>query len=153
MKAFTLVELLVVIAVFGALSGVILISINPVEKLAQSNDTKVVTDVGQISSGVMLYVAGRGYFPAATSDFAGAGLQMESMPVPPTGYGASYTYAATTTAGGACTTAAKNCTRATLAGQLKSAKYGGSSTTPVYRRWESYTAKTCVVATAGTACP
>lgn len=150
LSAFTLVELLIVIAVMGVLAGAVLVSINPADKLAQASDAKVQSDLSQVVSAVSTYVAEKGYYPAATGDFAGAGLQMESYPVAPTSpAGYAYTYNASTTAGAACTTAAKDCTRVWITSPLKSAKY---TATP-FQRGEAHTGKVCQVATAATACP
>lgn len=51
-KGFTLVELLIVIAVIGVLAGVVITVINPLEQLAKSRDTGRFSTVGQLSKAV-----------------------------------------------------------------------------------------------------
>lgn len=51
-KGFTLIELLVVIAILGILAMVVLIAINPAERIAEANDTQVRSDIATIASAV-----------------------------------------------------------------------------------------------------
>ena len=51
-KGFTLIELLVVIAILGILDAVVLIAINPAQRIAEANDTQVRSDVSTIASAV-----------------------------------------------------------------------------------------------------
>ncbi len=54
-KGFTLIELLVVIAVLGILASVVLVAINPSERIKEANDSGVKNDVGQVATAVESY--------------------------------------------------------------------------------------------------
>ena len=54
-KGFTLVELLIVIAIIGVLAGVVLIAINPVEQLAKTRDAGRISTVTQLGHAVQAY--------------------------------------------------------------------------------------------------
>jgi prepilin-type N-terminal cleavage/methylation domain-containing protein len=49
---FTLIELLVVIAVLGILASVVLVAINPAERINEANDSGVQSDVSQVATAV-----------------------------------------------------------------------------------------------------
>lgn len=51
-KGFTLIELLVVIAILGILAAVVLIAINPAERIKESNDTQVRSDISTLASAI-----------------------------------------------------------------------------------------------------
>jgi type IV pilus assembly protein PilA len=51
-KGFTLIELLVVIAILGILSAVVLVAINPGERMAEARDSGKKSAVGQVSTAV-----------------------------------------------------------------------------------------------------
>ena len=54
-KGFTLVELLIVIAIIGVLAVVVLIAINPVEQLAKTRDAGRISTVTQLGHAVQAY--------------------------------------------------------------------------------------------------
>ena len=51
-KGFTLIELLVVIAILGILAAVVLIAINPAERIKESQDTQVRSDMSTLASAI-----------------------------------------------------------------------------------------------------
>lgn len=56
-KAFTLIELLVVIAIIAILAVVVVLTLNPVQLLAQSRDANRVSDMATLNSAINLYNA------------------------------------------------------------------------------------------------
>jgi len=54
-KGFTLVELLIVIAIIGVLAVVVLVAINPVEQLAKTRDSGRISTVTQIGHALQAY--------------------------------------------------------------------------------------------------
>jgi prepilin-type N-terminal cleavage/methylation domain-containing protein len=63
-KAFTLIELLVVVAVIGLLASVIGVSFGNVRLRAR--DTKRLSDMGQVKTGLDLYYTSAGGYPDTT---------------------------------------------------------------------------------------
>ena len=63
-KGFTLIELLVVIAILGILAAVVLIAINPAERIKEANDTQIRSDVSTIASAIEACFTGEatGYY-------------------------------------------------------------------------------------------
>ena len=62
-KAFTLIELLIVIAVLGILAVAVLSAINPVEQINRSRDTGKRSDAEQLLSAIDRFYASAGYYP------------------------------------------------------------------------------------------
>lgn len=62
-KAFTLIELLIVMAVLGVLATVALVLINPTERQAQARDTGRISSVIQIGRAVSAYYTSQGNYP------------------------------------------------------------------------------------------
>ena len=56
-KAFTLIELLIVIAIIAVLATVVILSLNPAELLRQSRDSNRVSDMATLKSAIALYLA------------------------------------------------------------------------------------------------
>lgn len=113
-KAFTLVELLVVMGILAVLASGLIAVIDPVDKINLGNDSKVESDISQIITALQNYATqNNGVYPPAagwdtTLQTSG---ELSKVPVPPTGYGASYTYATNGTQ-----------TQAKLGGSLKAKK-------------------------------
>lgn len=146
-KAFTLVELLIVIAVMGVLAGAVLVAINPQEKTYAANDSKVMGHVNQIAHALQTYTANAstlGVYPTTAQGLAQLVTykELEVLPVAPSGY-ATYTYYGTTAV-------------AKVSGEIKSAKFRGAVAAPASYCWLSTSATAVVIAGAPTAnatCP
>jgi len=66
-KGFTLVELLIVIGLLGAIALIVIAAINPVEQANRARDTRFKADGGQLISAIDRYFASRSEFPWVTS--------------------------------------------------------------------------------------
>jgi prepilin-type N-terminal cleavage/methylation domain-containing protein len=64
-KGFTLVELLVVIAIIGVLVTIVLIAINPVRVIQNSQDTKHRSELNQVKTALQLYYNENKRYPTA----------------------------------------------------------------------------------------
>lgn len=62
-KGFTLVELLIVIGLLGALALIVISAINPIEQSNRTKDTRFKTDGGQLISAIDRYFAAHSSFP------------------------------------------------------------------------------------------
>jgi len=65
-KGFTLVELLIVIAVLGVLASVIVIAINPLAQMRKARDTKRKANLAQIQQALELFRSDVGRYPTLT---------------------------------------------------------------------------------------
>lgn len=65
-KGFTLVELLVVVAIIGLLAGIATVSVNSVRSKAR--DARRVADIKQIQNALELYYSGSGTYPNPGAD-------------------------------------------------------------------------------------
>lgn len=65
---FTLVELLIVIAVIGILALVVILAINPDEKLKEARDSTRKTNINQLASALNDYFIQKGYYPEDIED-------------------------------------------------------------------------------------
>lgn len=63
---FTMIELLIVIAVLGILAVAVLSAINPIEQINRSRDTGNRSDSEQLISAIDRYYANNGYYPWQT---------------------------------------------------------------------------------------
>ena len=66
-RAFTLIELLIVISIIGILAVAVLIALDPVEQVNRANDVKLVSGSGEIRGAVNRYFAAKEYFPWCTA--------------------------------------------------------------------------------------
>lgn len=64
---FTMIELLIVIAVLGILAVAVLASINPIEQINRGRDTGTRSDAEQFISAVDRFYAAKGYYPWMTN--------------------------------------------------------------------------------------
>ena len=65
--AFTMIELLIVIAILGILAVAVLAAINPVEQINRGRDTGSRSDAEQLLSAIDRFYAYRGYYPWTTN--------------------------------------------------------------------------------------
>ena len=65
LKAFTLIELLTVVAIVAILAGVVLIAVNPGRQLAQTRNAERAAEVNAILSAVSQYLVDNQALPAA----------------------------------------------------------------------------------------
>ncbi len=66
-KGFTLIELVIVIAILAILASVVVLTLNPAQLLAQARDSQRISDLGSVKSAIALYLA------TATTPALGAG--------------------------------------------------------------------------------
>ena len=62
-KGFTMIELLIVIAVLGVLAVAVLSAINPIEQINRGKDTGSRSDAEQLLSAIDRYYATKGFYP------------------------------------------------------------------------------------------
>ncbi|MDZ4231348.1 MAG: type II secretion system protein [Patescibacteria group bacterium] len=67
-KGFTLVELLIVIAILGILAAAVVVVLNPAQLLAQARDSQRLQDLASVNSALALYAAS-----VASPDFTTGG--------------------------------------------------------------------------------
>ena len=68
-KGFTLVELLVVIAVIAILVTIVIIAINPQTVIRNSQDTKIRTEMNQVKTSLQLYFNENNRYPDKDTEF------------------------------------------------------------------------------------
>lgn len=66
-KGFTLVELMIVIAIIAVLVSIILIAVNPVRVIHDAQDTKRRTEINQAKTALQLYYNDNKDYPASTA--------------------------------------------------------------------------------------
>lgn len=67
-KAFTLVELLIVIAIIGILAVAVLVALDPIEQTNRATDVQFTTAQGEVKNAIQRYYAGKLRYPwCATS--------------------------------------------------------------------------------------
>lgn len=74
---FTLIEMMLVIAIIGICSTVLISIINPVQQFKKTRDTQRKSDLHQIQSGLELYRADQGAYPT-TAQWPGCGRALTS---------------------------------------------------------------------------
>lgn len=88
-KAFTLIELLIVVAILGILSAAVLVAIDPAAKINQAKDANIKSDMSSISNAMQAYytsasIGGTGSYPTTVAGLVTAG-EMKSEPKTPSG--------------------------------------------------------------------
>ena len=96
-KGFTLVEILIVVAIIGILASVALIGLGPVQR--KGRDTRRISDMKQVQSGLELYFSKNGHYPTGIAQWSdlqtmlgAAGISVSNIPNDPR-TGANYCYA------------------------------------------------------------
>ncbi|MCG2686005.1 prepilin-type N-terminal cleavage/methylation domain-containing protein [Candidatus Parcubacteria bacterium] len=101
-RAFTLIELLIVVAIIGILSGVLLTVLNPGRFQKRARDTRRKSDLGAIQTAVEMYYSENGDYPASVpfgSQWSAGGITyLKSVPQDPLST-QSYCYEKTGTSG------------------------------------------------------
>lgn len=69
MRGFTLVEMLIVIGLVGALATILLVGINPLDQLQKASDTDRKSDLAQVQRALELYYQDNGSYPESSGDF------------------------------------------------------------------------------------
>lgn len=94
-KGFTLIEVLIVVAIVGILASVVLVGLGPVQR--RGRDARRISDLRQAQTGLELYYNKRGEYPP-TSDWASltsalknAGIGVSNIPKDPSS-GKTYQY-------------------------------------------------------------
>ena len=86
-KGFTLVELLVVVAIIGILATVVVVSVSGVR--SKSRDARRISDIREIAAALQLYFNDQNQFPSATDPLAPSYIR--GIPTDPL-TGAEYAY-------------------------------------------------------------
>ena len=109
-KGFTLVELLISIAVISILAAIVYLALDPAKKKGQARDTSRKSGVAQISGALTNYFVQIGSYPNLLSDLVPG--ELKSLIKDPDGN--DFDYSAQNQSGMSCTTDARNCVRAVL---------------------------------------
>lgn len=78
---FTLIEILIVVAIIAILSSIVLVGIGPTEQLGR--DARRVSDLHSIQTALELYYAKIGSYPGALSDLTSDIIGANAIPVDP----------------------------------------------------------------------
>lgn len=94
-KAFTLIELLIVIAIIAILAGIVIASTTGATKKAR--DSRRVADIQMLQTAIVQYEADNGRYPATLNDLVNGGY-ISSIPADPS-TGATVTEGSATSSG------------------------------------------------------
>lgn len=77
-KSFTLVEVLIIIAIMGVLAAGVLAAVNPLKGINKSKDSKIKSDISQIAGAMQAYytntaISGASHYPAAIAELVESG--------------------------------------------------------------------------------
>lgn len=109
-RGFTLVELLVSIAVISVLAVVMAVVVNPGKKKAQARDASRKSGIAQISSALATYSVQTDSYPAVLTDLVPG--ELKSLVKDPNG--TNFSYSAQSQDGGVCTTENRDCLKSVL---------------------------------------
>ncbi|MDO8487111.1 MAG: type II secretion system protein [Candidatus Curtissbacteria bacterium] len=113
-RGFTLLELIIAVAVMGILAAAVIVSINPNKRQNQARDATIKNDIGQIASGLQSYFTSGtvGTYPGSLLALT-TSSDLKSIPTPPAPGSGVYTYApAVDGGGGVCDGISTFCTYA-----------------------------------------
>lgn len=85
-RGFTLVEILLVLALLAIITGITLVALNPLEQIAKTNDAKTKQSVNQLGGLTTAYYAQKQAFPVADSNWMDdliANADLGERPDPP----------------------------------------------------------------------
>jgi len=68
-RGFTLVEILIVLAVIAVVGTLFILGVNPLEQLRKSNDAARKSDLSQLQKALELYYQDNGSYPPSSGDF------------------------------------------------------------------------------------
>jgi prepilin-type N-terminal cleavage/methylation domain-containing protein len=69
-KGFTLIELIIVIAVIALLAAAVFVAVDPAQRIGEARDSQRWSDVTAVADGIMKYIAdNNGTFPTSTATF------------------------------------------------------------------------------------
>lgn len=83
-KGFTLIELIIVIAILGILAAGLMTLINPIKRINQATDTKIKSDIQQIGQAELAYYTTNNTFTSTIGDLVTSG-DLKNVPTPPGG--------------------------------------------------------------------
>lgn len=96
LRGFTLIEVLIVIAILGAMAGIVVSLVNPIGQRNKGNDAKRKADLRQIQSALEFYRTDAGVYPATVTCNGtityNTTTYMSKVPCPPGGTPANYYY-------------------------------------------------------------
>lgn len=79
-RGFTLVELIIVMAIIGILAGVVLVNVGP--QRSKANRTRALADISQMDSALEIYHADNGIYPTTQQGLAALIAQPSTPPAP-----------------------------------------------------------------------
>jgi len=68
-SGFTLIEILIAVAIVGILASATLAAINPLEQIKKSNDARRKADLTEIQKALDMYYQDQGRYPASSGDY------------------------------------------------------------------------------------
>lgn len=68
-KGFTLVEMVIVVALVGAVATALIVGVNPLDQLRKSNDADRKNDLAQLQRALELYYQDNGSYPPSSADY------------------------------------------------------------------------------------
>ncbi len=90
-KGFTLIEILIVVAIIAILASIVLVGIGPTQQLGR--DARRVSDLHSIQTGLELYYAKSGSYPADLATLSTSGvIGANAIPTDPSAPHSSYGY-------------------------------------------------------------